>query len=248
MSAATSLQDETRAYAAPIVQRSLMQLVTTLAAYILVLTTALALVGRAPVLAWALVSIPVMVALTYVALYVPWAFLAGGDPQLFPGWPRGHTGELFLDLQARMFAFHDSLRDGHPSGSPWWTWPLMLKPLWAYLERFGELAATIVMPANPVVVWLSLPVAGWAIWRLVKGFQPALLLLVIAFAAQWLPWVRVERVTFFYHYATAIPFALAILALLLARIRAGVSPRGWTVVRAAAITLAFFPSIVWRGT
>ena len=29
------------------------------------------------------------------------------------------------------------------------------------------------------------------------------------FAAQWLPWIRVERVAFFYHYATALPFALA---------------------------------------
>lgn len=199
--------------------------------------------------AWGLVAIPVAAAATYVVLYVPWAFLAGGDPQLIAGWPRGHTGELFVDLQARMLAFHDGLREGHPSGSPWWSWPLMLKPLWAYLEGFGDLVGSIVMPANPIVVWASIPVMAWAAWRLLRhGLQPALLLLVVAFAAQWLPWLRVERVTFFYHYATALPFALAALALLLAALRERVSPRGWRAMRVAAITVAFLPAVAWAAT
>lgn len=201
------------------------------------------------VVVWGVVGIPVVALTVYVLLYVPWAFLAGGDPQLFAGWPRGHTGELFLDLQARMFAFHDGLREGHPSGSPWWSWPLMLKPLWAYLEGFGDLVGSIVMPANPIVVWASGPVVLWAAWRLVRdGLNPALLLLVIAFAAQWLPWVRVERVAFFYHYATALPFALMLLALLLARVREHISPRGWRALRVAAITVAFVPAVAWAAT
>jgi hypothetical protein len=125
----------------------------------------------------------------------------------------------------------------------------MLKPLWAYLEGFGDLVGSIVMPANPIVVWGSIPVMAWVAWRLLRhGLQPALLLLVVAFAAQWLPWVAVERVTFFYHYATALPFALAALALLLATLREHVSPRGWRAMRVAAITVAFFPAIAWAAT
>ena len=36
--------------------------------------------------------------------------------------------------------------------------------------------------------------------------------MTVAFAAQWLPWTRIERATFLYHYFTAMPFFMLALA------------------------------------
>jgi hypothetical protein len=197
--------------------------------------------------AYGLVSIGVAGVLVYVLSYVPYLFLAAGDPQLIGGWPPGHSGETFLELQARMLGFHGGLEEGHGSGSPWWSWPLMLKPLWAYLEGFDDAVGSILMPANPVVVWLSLPVVAWAGWRLLRRLDAALLLLLAGFALQWLPWALVERVSFFYHYATALPFALALLALLLARAWTDPSRILWLGSRVAVIVMAALPVVLWAG-
>jgi hypothetical protein len=45
--------------------------------------------------------------------------------------------------------------------------------------------------------------------------------------------------------ATALPFALALLALALARLRRGVSPRSWRLVRAGFVALACYPALSW---
>ena len=40
----------------------------------------------------------------------------------------------------------------------------------------------------------------------------ALALITIGFAAQWIPWARIDRAAFQYHYYTALPFLVLALA------------------------------------
>ena len=81
-----------------------------------------------------LLAVPLVV---YVITYLPWAFIEGH--QIVAGWPPGHTGQTLLDLTGEMYRYHNNLTAPHPASSPWWAWPLNLKPVWFYQGSFAEL-------------------------------------------------------------------------------------------------------------
>ncbi|HWH24127.1 MAG TPA: phospholipid carrier-dependent glycosyltransferase [Candidatus Limnocylindria bacterium] len=169
---------------------------------------------------------------TYFVLFLPYL---GLDPA------RGD----FIAAQLEMFRFHEGSVQAHGAGSPWWSWPLMLKPLWAYMESFAGTQAGIVMAANPVVVWLTSAAVAWGAARLVRRVDPALVLILVAFAFQWLIWARIDRVAFMYHYYTALPFAIVALAALLWRLWHAGTGRAWLYARVAVIVAAAIPAVLW---
>ena len=68
----------------------------------------------------------------------------------------------------------------------------------------------------------------------------ALALIAVGFAAQWIPWARIDRAAFQYHYYTALPFVVLALAYFVAELWHGASRRTWRLARlagAAAIVL-----------
>ena len=106
-----------------------------------------------------------------------------------------------------MFGYHFGLQAGHPAASPWWSWPLDLKPVWFYSHSYDNRdLAVIYNGGNPMLFWAGIPAIGWCAvqaWRrrsLALGCWswPRSLF-------QFLPWTRIERATFHYHYLTARP-------------------------------------------
>ena len=72
-----------------------------------------------------------------------------------------------------------------------------------------------------------------------------LALILIGFACQWLPWARIDRATFQYHYYTSLPFVILGLAYFLAELWHGPSARTWLLARlAAAGALVAVPTAV----
>ena len=61
---------------------------------------------------------------------------------------------------------------------------------------------------NPILFWAGVPALIWCGLMAWKRRSLALVLLVVAFAFQFLPWTRIERATFHYHYLTAVIFAM----------------------------------------
>jgi hypothetical protein len=196
--------------------------------------------------AWVLGSLIVFPLIVYVASYIPWALTTAGGPQLFAGWPPGHTGQTFLDLQVQMYRYHDEFRFPHGAGSPWWAWPLDLKPLWGYLETFVDgTQATVLGAGNPFLLWMSVPAVGFGAWQAWRRRSWALGFVVIAFLALWLPWARVDRVAFDYHYYVALPFAFLLLAWFLAELLDRPTERlVWFARRAFGVVL-FLPTFFW---
>ena len=151
--------------------------------------------------------------LVYFVAYIP--YLQLGHSVSIPGGP-GYGWSLD-ELQVQMFAYHFGLQAGHPAASPWWSWPLDLKPVWFYGspgDWDNRLVAAIYNGGNPILFWAGVPaILGCTLlaWR---RRSPALVLLVAAFAFQYLPWTRIERATFQYHYFTAVLFAMIALAYL----------------------------------
>ncbi len=188
-----------------------------------------------------LIALPVAV---YVASYIPWALIE--NHQLVPGWPPGHTGQTLLDLTGQMYGYHNSLSAAHPASSPWWAWPMNLKPVWFYQEGLaGGTSAALYDAGSLVIWWLGIPAIAFVSWMAFKRRSLALALVAIAFAAQWIPWARIDRAAFQYHYYTALPFVVISLAYFVAELWHGASRYTWMLARVAAAVAIVAPAGMW---
>ncbi len=194
-------------------------------------------------IAWAAVCLLAIPIAVYVVSYLPWAALGN---QIVPGWPPGNTGQTLADLTRSMYDYHNNLRATHAAASPWWAWPGDLKPVWFYQDNFaGPTVGAIYDGGNLATWWLSIPAFVFAAWQAFRRRSLALALVTIMFAALWLPWARIDRATFQYHYYTALPFVLLALAYFAAEIWHGPSRRTWLLARGAAAGAVLTPVVMW---
>jgi hypothetical protein len=82
-------------------------------------------------------------------------------------------------------------------------------------------------------------------WQAFRRRSLALALIGVGFFVMWLPWVRIDRATFQYHYYTALIFLLLAVAYLFAEVWHGPSRRTWLLVRVAAAVAIMGPAIMW---
>jgi dolichyl-phosphate-mannose-protein mannosyltransferase len=149
-------------------------------------------------------------------------YLGAYVPAFIDGMPISEV----IRQQLTMFGYHAGISQSHQFSSPWWQWPLVIRPVWLY-EGLADLPQGMVRSiatfGNPAVWWpaflavLLLIVAG------ARRRDRAAFFIAIAFASLYLPWaVAPRKLTFIYHYLPCVPFA----ALALARIG------GWLMDRA----------------
>jgi Gpi18-like mannosyltransferase len=180
----------------------------------------------------------------YVISYVPWINL--GNHWGLPFFPPGTEGQAFLDLQKQMYEYHNYLRATHPASSPWWAWPLDLKPVWFEQSGYaGDTTAVIYDTGNLVLFWLGIPAAAWVAYMAWKRRSLALGFVTIAIASMWLPWARIDRATFQYHYFTTLPFLFMALAYFVAELWHGPSQRTWALARVAAAICVIGAPLLW---
>lgn len=196
--------------------------------------------------AYAMACLLVIPAVVYVVSYIPWTLSVAGGPQLFPGWPPGHTGQTFLDLQSQMYHYHNDLRTPHAAGSPWWAWPFALKPVWGYFDNFSDGSqAMMLITANPILTWLGVPALAFGAWQAWRRRSMALGFVVIALGSIWLPWARIDRVAFNYHWYTIVPFFYLLLAYFLAELWDGPSRRTWSLAKVSFAVVLVLPAVMW---
>ncbi len=205
---------------------------------------------------WMAVCLLLLPVAVYVVSYVPWALDTGGpagSPLIFPAgtpligaWPPGHDGQTLWQLTESMYTYHNNLRAAHAAASPWWAWPLDLKPVWFYQGSFaGDTSAAIYDAGNLAIWWLGVPAMGFIAWQAFKRRSLGLAMVGVAFAFQWLSWSRIDRATFQYHYYTSVPFIIVALAYLLAELWHGASRRTWLLARVAAAVAVMGPGLMW---
>ena len=192
-------------------------------------------------LAAALLVIPLAV---YVIPYVPWALIE--NHRLIDGWPAGPHGRDAARSHRRMYEYHNNLTAAHAASSPWWAWPLNLKPVWFYQGSFADSTAAAIYDAgNMVIWWLGIPAMAFVAFQAYRRRSLALALILIAFLAQWVSWARIDRAAFQYHYYTSLPFVVLALGYFVAEIWHGASRRTWLLVRASAAVAIMGPVILW---
>ena len=150
---------------------------------------------------------------------LPLAIYVGSYVQFFA---MGHTLDQWRELQRQMWWYHSGLKATHPWQSRWWTWPLVLKPVWYWLEAQPQRTANIYALGNPLIWWAFLPAIGYAIyrWGETRYRSVGLGIVLLGFLGQWLPWFFSPRISFAYHMLPSVPFGCLAIAYALYRLRA----------------------------
>ena len=138
-----------------------------------------------------------------------------------------------------MYRYHNDLTAPHAASSPWWAWPLNLKPVWFYQGSFANsTAASIYDAGNVVLWWMGIPAMAFIAYQAFKRHSLPLMLILVGFLCQWISWARIDRAAFQYHYYTSLPFLFMALAYLIAELWHGPSRRTWLLARVAAVLRA----------
>ncbi len=117
----------------------------------------------------------------------------------------------FWNYQVTMFNYHAHLVSDHPFASPWYEWPLDARPIWYFSQDTPQGYSTISAFGNPLLWWSGIPALGASCYLWVKERFRWAGVVLAGFASVYLPWVLVPRLTFIYHYFTAVPFLIVAL-------------------------------------
>lgn len=128
--------------------------------------------------------------------------------------------EKFTELNMQMYESNQRLTATHPYSSPWYTWPLMTRPIYYWVNQ----NARIYLLGNPLIWWAStvavlylalviiMELIGINIKYLTLDKAPWILL--GGWLINLLPFIGIKRVMFLYHYLTGLVFAIIILVYL----------------------------------
>lgn len=136
--------------------------------------------------------------LVYLAVYLPFFSF-------------GHNLGKFIELQQQMWWYHTGLKATHGYSSAAWTWPLLLRPVWTFVQYLPTKVSNIYLMGNPLLMWAGLIALVFQIKK-INHF-------ILGYSLFLLPWIASPRIMFYYHYFPSATMLYAILAIQLAKIR-----------------------------
>lgn len=128
-------------------------------------------------------------------------------------WLQGHSIGQFIELHEQVWWYQTNLQATHTYGSKAWTWPLMIRPVWYFVDyatqgRIGNIYAL----GNPLIWWNGLAALAMVLYKAVTDKAMSYKLLAISYFLFWLPWLFSPRVMFLYHYLPSLTFLILGLA------------------------------------
>jgi dolichyl-phosphate-mannose--protein O-mannosyl transferase len=119
----------------------------------------------------------------------------------------GHNLTIWWGMQEQMWWYHTGLKATHPYSSDWWSWPLLIRPIYLYTsDEVNGMVARIYAMGNPFVFWFGvLSVAASAVISFAER-NKKLGLVIFSYLIFFVPWALSPRIMFLYHYLPAVPF------------------------------------------
>jgi dolichyl-phosphate-mannose--protein O-mannosyl transferase len=141
--------------------------------------------------------------LLWFAVIPPAIYLASYTPMFLTG----HGLDIFWGTQKQMWWYHTRLKATHPFTSPWWSWPILKRPIWLYANTLPDgKVQNIYAMGNPLVFWFGLASVFLAAVHSFIENNKKLGLVVFAYVVFFIPWALSPRIMFLYHYLPSIPF------------------------------------------
>lgn len=139
--------------------------------------------------------------------------------------------ERMLANQQNMLGYHSSLDATHYYSSPWYEWPLMIRPIFYYSGVISDtLRQGISAFGNPLIWWVGIPAFFYTLYLAVRKHERTAAFLCIGYLAQYLPWMLVPRLTFIYHYFPSVPFVVLMLVYCAADRKQHMSPERFRIL------------------
>ncbi len=161
-----------------------------------------------------------------------------GDAFMTPEFRNQNIIQKFSELNLEMYRSNQRLTADHPYGSKWYTWPLMIRPIYYWVQN----NARIYFLGNPFIWWASTVAMLLLIFDMIfkKDSRKELpLILLGGIVLNLLPFIGIKRVMFLYHYMTAYIFAILILAYLIDQAQRP-NRKIYTLLAVAALFFIFF--------
>ena len=148
--------------------------------------------------------------------------------------------ETFIGLQKQMWWYHSGLEAEHPYTSQWWTWPLLIRPVYLFQNFDAKTQAieNIYALGNPVVFWFGLSSVIASIYLSIKLKIKSLALLVYGYIAFFAPWALSPRIMFIYHYLPSIPFMVIISSIIIRKYKILIWP---AIILSLLAFIYFYP-------
>jgi len=176
------------------------------------------------------VAFGVVALASYFATFAP-AFFYATDPM---------TLARLIPFQAEMYARQTQVLPPHTYQSDWWTWPLLLRPIWYLYEPADGAQRGILLLGNPAIMWGGLVAVAACVWGWIRSGATPLL----ASAGLWIASVAIwaiipKSLGFYYYYYPSSIFLGIVIATAFDHWRGRL--RGWdTGFVAAALALALY--------
>lgn len=175
-------------------------------------------------------------------------YLAAFLPHFWLGW-WGGIGDLAHYYGQVMWYEQSVSAASHPYSAPWWSWPLMLRPI-AYWQNFPPAGkvATIWGGGNPALWWGALSAIAITAVQALERKGIVRTFLVVGYLAYLAIWMPIGRTLFLYHYMPAVYLGFLALAAILTQCWEGQAQ----VFEHAALLLTLVPAFVlglgpWLG-
>lgn len=151
----------------------------------------------------AIAMVTAVAAIFYIGTFLPHYLL---------GW-WGGIADLFKYYKDVIWYENSVASATHPYAAPWWSWPLMLRPI-AYWQNFPPVGdvATIWGGGNPASWWGALTAILIVGMQALERRSLPRAFLAIGFLSYLLMWVPIGRTLFLYHYMPAVYLGYLALA------------------------------------
>jgi len=144
----------------------------------------------------------------------------------------------------------------HTWGSPWWSWPIMLRPIRFFYGANEEGSLQVVLAiGNPLIWWSSSLALLVSIFEIVRkalakklSADDPIIPIVLGYVFLLAPWVAGTRIPYIYNYLPVYPFAILALVYWLCKVWTRPRWGPWVVVGftacAVAMTVFFLPLVL----
>lgn len=118
-----------------------------------------------------------------------------------------HSLSVWWEMQKQMWWYHTGLRATHPYSSPWWEWPLLIRPIYLYTsDEVSGWVSRIYAFGNPLVFWFGFASVILSLFYAYLEKNKKLGFVIFSYLVFFVPWALSPRIMFLYHYLPSIPF------------------------------------------
>lgn len=127
---------------------------------------------------------------TYFATFAP-AFFYAQDPL---------TLARLVPFQLDMYQRQTQILAPHPYQSSWWSWPLLIRPIWYFYEPDNGVQRGVLLLGNPAVMWGGLVAVAACLWAGWRRRSRALLGVALLWIGSLAVWAVIPKSLGFYYY------------------------------------------------